>query len=78
MIDQTVSDIDWWFSDWAEFEDFVGIGPERTQVLAEQLQGRVSGYLINRLLKANNLPHGPTNEKELHGGNHERENIYLF
>ena len=53
-----------WFSEYAEFEDFVGIGEERVTKLADNLRGRISVYLINRLLKANGLPHGPTNTRE--------------
>lgn len=62
--DESIPDIDWWFDDYAEFEDFVGIGEKRVLTLAEQLKGRVHIYLINRLLKANGLPHGPCNSKE--------------
>lgn len=62
--DQTVSDEKWWFSPYADFEDFVGIGEARVKTLAKELEGRVSPYVINRLLKANGLPHGPTNTKE--------------
>ena len=62
--DQTVLDDEWWFSPYAEFEDFIGIGEERVKNLAKDLKDRVSPYVINRLLKSNGLPHGPTNTKE--------------
>jgi hypothetical protein len=55
--DQSVSDIEWWFSDFAEFEDFVGIGEERAIALAEELDDR--GYpqvAIRRMLTANKVP----------------------
>ena len=64
MIDPNVSDIDWWFSDYASFEDFVGIGEERVTALAGQLHGAGLTFTANRLLKANNLPHGPCNTSE--------------
>ena len=64
MTDQSVSDIQWWFSDYADFEDFVGIGSQRVLSLADQLRDAVSPYAINRLLRANGLPHGPCNAKE--------------
>lgn len=64
MKDQTVLDEVWWFKEWSEFEDFVGIGEERVKALARNLHGKTSSYIINRLLKANGLPHGPTNTKE--------------
>jgi hypothetical protein len=64
MIDPNVSDIDWWFSDYASFEDFVGIGQERALALAERLHGGGLIYTANRLLKANGLPHGPCNTSE--------------
>ena len=68
--DQTVSDGVWWFSPYSEFEDFIDIGEDRVKSLARELKGRVSPYLINRLLKANGLPHGPTNTSEgpINGG----------
>jgi len=62
--DQTVPDDEWWFSPYAEFEDFIGIGEERVKNLAKDLKDRVSPYTINRLLKSNGLPHGPRNMKE--------------
>ena len=62
--DLTISDIDWWFSDYADFEDFVDMGEERVLTLAENLKKRVSKYVVNRLLRANGLPHGPCNMKE--------------
>ncbi len=62
--DESISDIDWWFNPWAEFEDFVGIGEQRVRQLAVNLGNKVSIYIINRLLKANGLPHGPTNATE--------------
>jgi hypothetical protein len=62
--DETVPDEVWWFSGFAEFEDFVGIGRERVGKLAVSLRGRVSPYIINRLRKANRLKHGPTNTTE--------------
>ena len=62
--DESISDIDWWFNDFAEFEDFVGIGEVRVKKLAADLKGKVHDYVINRLLKANALPHGPCNAKE--------------
>lgn len=62
--DETISDEEWWFSLFSDFEDFVGIGEVRVKTLAKELEGRVSPYIINRLLKANGLPHGPTNAKE--------------
>ncbi len=63
--DQSVPDIDWWFSPFAEFEDFVGISAERVEALCAALQQRgLHEYLINRLRKANHLPHGPCNAKE--------------
>jgi hypothetical protein len=65
MIDKSVPDIDWWFSDYASFEDFVGIGEERVVALAEQLHGGGLTFTANRLLKANGLEHGPCNTSEL-------------
>lgn len=63
--DEKVPDEEWWFDKWAEFEDFVGIGKERVERLAPKLRSRgVHEYNINRLLKANGLPHGPTNASE--------------
>jgi hypothetical protein len=65
MIDQTVPDHQWWQSSYAEFEDFIGIGEERTKSLADKLtKDGASKYIINRLLAANNLPHGPCNAME--------------
>jgi hypothetical protein len=64
MIDPNVPDIDWWFSDYATFEDFVGIEDERVLALAEQLHGAGLIFTANRLLKANELPHGPCNTSE--------------
>lgn len=57
MKDQSISDYEWWFSDFAEFEDFVGIGEERVVALAEKLDD--AGYsqvCIQRLLTANSVP----------------------
>ena len=64
-INTSVSDFDLWLSDDSKFEDFVGIGRERTLTLAEQL--RRGGWTIeaSRLLKANGLPHGPCNTSEI-------------
>ena len=63
--DESVPDLVWWFSEYAEFEDFVGIGEERINVLVEGLRDRgISRYIINRLLKANGMRHGPTNSVE--------------
>lgn len=59
--DKSIPDEVWWFKEWSEFEDFVGIGDDRVIDLSINLEGRVSPYIINRLLKANGLPHGPTN-----------------
>ena len=64
MKDTSVPDIDWWFFNYATFEDFVGIGRERTLALADQLRDRGWYFQANRLLKANALPHGPCNTKE--------------
>jgi hypothetical protein len=65
MTDLSVPDIDWWHSAYSEFEDFVGIGDERVLALADQLRERgASNFTINRLLKANELPHGPCNTSE--------------
>lgn len=64
MKDLSVPDIDWWFSDCAEFEDFIGIGDERVLALAERLHRGGLIYTANRLLKANGLPHGPCNTSE--------------
>ena len=64
MKDESVPDETWWFSPYAEFEDFIGLGEERVKSLAKELEGRTSSYVINRLLHANNLPHGPTNTME--------------
>ena len=61
---EDIPDEAWWFSPYAEFEDFVGIGDRRVRKLARALTGRVSPYVINRLLKANGMPHGPTNMTE--------------
>ena len=68
MLDQTIPDEQWWFATYAEFEDFVGISPDRVRHLVQALQGKVSSYELNRLLEANNLPHGPTNSAELMRG----------
>ena len=62
--DQSIPDEVWWFKEWSEFEDFVGIGEDRVKALAKNLHGKTSPYIINRLLKVNGLPHGPTNTKE--------------
>ena len=62
--DETISDEEWWFSLFSDFEDFVDVGEARVKTLAKELEGRVSPYAINRLLKANGLSHGPTNAKE--------------
>lgn len=63
--DLSVSDIKWWFSAYSNFEDFVGIGEARVLKLAEQLkENGINDCFINRLLKANKLPHGPCNTKE--------------
>ena len=66
VLDESVSDIEWWFSDYAEFEDFVGIGEQRVMRLAFALKREhsVPGLTINRLLAANGLLHGPRNLKE--------------
>jgi hypothetical protein len=65
MRDRSVEDHDWWYSEYAEFEDFVGIGDERTIALVEHLhQHGEPGVIINRLLKANGLEHGPCNTRE--------------
>ncbi len=63
--DESIPDEKWWYSPYAEFEDFVGIGEERTRQLVEKL-GRhgMSEFILNRLLKANGLPHGPCNTQE--------------
>ena len=63
--DTSVPDIDWWFSDYAEFEDFVGIGDERVLALAKRLRIQGWTFQANRLLKANHLPHGPCNTREI-------------
>jgi len=66
--DTTVPDIEWWFSGWAESEDFVGIGEERVNTLVAGLRrSGVSEFLINRLLKDNGMPHGPCNAVEAAG-----------
>ena len=65
MTDLSVPDIDWWFSDYAEFEDFVGIGDKRVLALAEELSSASLTFTANRLLKANGLPHGPCNTREI-------------
>jgi hypothetical protein len=55
--DRSVPDHVWWFSEFAEFEDFVGIGEERAIALAEKLDDY--GYpqtIIARMLTANNIP----------------------
>ncbi len=63
--DHTIPDSVWWGSDYASFEDFVGIGVERVEALCRFLLGRgESVYIINRLRKANGLPHGPCNTLE--------------
>lgn len=64
MRDESVSDEIWWFSPHAEFEDFVDLGEERIKNLVKEIEGRVSPYVINRLLHANKLPHGPRNTME--------------
>jgi hypothetical protein len=56
-IDKSIPDHVWWFSEFAEFEDFVGIGEERAIALAEKLDDY--GYPqtpIKRMLVANNVP----------------------
>ena len=55
--DQSISDYEWWSSEFAEFEDFVGIGEERAIKLAEKLDD--AGYSqvsIERMFNANNIP----------------------
>ncbi len=65
MQDESVSDLEWWGSDYAEFEDFVGIGERRVRTLVSGLRMRgESEFVVNRLLRANGLPHGPCNKKE--------------
>ena len=64
LMDETYPDEEWWFKELSVFEDFVGIGEERVKALAKNLHGKTSPYIINRLLKANGLPHGPTNTRE--------------
>ena len=64
MRDESVSDEMWWFSPYAEFEDFVDLGEERIKNLVKEIEGRVSPYVINRLLHANEMPHGPRNTME--------------
>ncbi|MFA5766490.1 MAG: hypothetical protein WC919_01015 [Candidatus Paceibacterota bacterium] len=55
--DRSVPDHVWWFSDFAEFEDFVGIGEERAIALAEKLDDYgYSQTIIARMLTANNVP----------------------
>ncbi len=57
---ESVPDNQWWGSAYAEFEDFVGIGEERVTRLAAYLRSTgESEFIVNRLLAANNLPHGP-------------------
>ncbi|MCK9558188.1 MAG: hypothetical protein M0R50_09140 [Candidatus Cloacimonetes bacterium] len=54
--DQSISDYKWWFSEFAEFEDFVGIGEDRALTLAIELDN--VGYpqvCIERMLVANGL-----------------------
>ncbi len=64
MRDESVSDETWWFSPHAEFEDFVGLGEERVKNLVKEIRDKVSPYVINRLLHANEMPHGPRNTME--------------
>jgi hypothetical protein len=55
--DQSIPDHIWWFSEFAEFEDFANIGEERAIALAEKLDDY--GYpqtIIARMLTANNVP----------------------
>ena len=55
--DESIPDHVWWFSDFAEFEDFVGIGEERAIALAEKLDDLEYPQLcIQRMLTANNVP----------------------
>lgn len=55
--DQSIPDEKWWFNEFAEFEDFIGIGEERAIALAEKLDDL--GYpqvCIKRMLVANKVP----------------------
>ena len=55
--DQSIPDVEWWFSDFAEFEDFIGIGEERAIALAERLDDlNQPQSIIKRLLVANKVP----------------------
>lgn len=64
-LDESIPDEVWWFNEFAEFEDFVGIGEVRAKKLAEALKKKgVDSYSINRMLQANGCPHGPTNASE--------------
>lgn len=65
--DLSIPDQEWWYSTFAEFEDFVGIGAERATALADYLLCVGERYQANRLLEANGLPHGPTNAVEDNG-----------
>jgi len=63
--DLSVPDFEWWHSPYAESEDFVGIGTTRIRKLVAALRkDGESSYIINRLLKDNGMPHGPTNRRE--------------
>jgi hypothetical protein len=59
------TDIELWLSDYAKFEDFVGIGKERVLALAEELRNRGWYAKANKLLKANGLQQGPCIAKEV-------------
>jgi hypothetical protein len=61
--DQTVPDEEWWWSCYADFEDFVGIGRERVLALARKLEDEVSPVVVERLLKANGLQRNDLNSK---------------
>jgi hypothetical protein len=59
------TDIELWLSDYAEVEDFVGIGKERVLALAGELRKRGWYAEANGLLKANGLQQGPCTAKEV-------------
>ena len=64
------TDIELWLSDYAEFEDFIGLGDERVFDLAGELRKRDRYAEANKLLKANGLQQGPCSAKEVaHEGN---------
>jgi hypothetical protein len=65
VTDQTIPDEKWWYSDYAESEDFIGVGAARIRLLVANLKRNgESKFIINRLLHDNHMPYGLLNSAE--------------